>query len=98
MNKKIKETKKELGLDDIARIVQNGFLKIDERFDGMNKRFDGVEERLDGVEERLDGVEERLASVEKKIDRIEGEIIKKVDTVKYNTTKYRVKKLEEKFA
>ena len=91
MNKKIKETKKELGLDDIARIVQNGFLKIDERFDGMNKRFDGVEERLDGVEERL-------ASVEKKIDRIEGEIIKKVDTVKYNTTKYRVKKLEEKFA
>jgi len=48
--------------------------------------------------EKVDKIEERLVSVEKKIDRIEGEIIKKVDTVKYNTTKYRVKKLEEKFA
>ncbi|KKP90135.1 MAG: hypothetical protein US57_C0003G0055 [Candidatus Moranbacteria bacterium GW2011_GWC2_37_73] len=41
---------------------------------------------------------EKMNSIENKIDRIEGEIIKKVDTVKYNTTKYRVKKLEEKFA
>ncbi|MDD5396685.1 MAG: hypothetical protein PHW24_01350 [Candidatus Moranbacteria bacterium] len=86
-----KKNKQEITLDDIARILQDGLLKMD-------KGFNNVDRRLDGVEEKLNGVEERLASVEKKIDRIEGEIIKKVDTVEYNSTKYRVKKLEEKFA
>lgn len=48
--------------------------------------------------EKVNKVEERLTSVEKKIDRIEGEIIKKVDTVEYNTLDHRIEKLEEKFA
>ena len=43
--------------------------------------------------EKVDKIGERLVSVENKIDRIEGEIIKKVDTIEYKTTKYRVKKL-----
>ena len=85
------EAKIEQSAENLATMTQNQFLEIDARFDSVDKRFDSVDKRLDNVEIRL-------AGVEMKVDRIEGEIIKKVDTVKYNTTKYRVKKLEEKFA
>jgi repressor of nif and glnA expression len=40
----------------------------------------------------------RFVKIEKKLDHIEAEINKKVDKIEHNTLKYRVKKLEEKFA
>jgi tetrahydromethanopterin S-methyltransferase subunit G len=98
MKKNLKETKKEIGLDDIARIVQDGFLKIDEKFNIVDKRFDDVDKRFDDVDKRFNSVEKRLISVEKKIDHIEGEIIKKVDKNDHSILKYRVEKLEKKFA
>ncbi|NTV41435.1 MAG: hypothetical protein HGA61_04140 [Candidatus Moranbacteria bacterium] len=91
MEEKNKELKEKITMDDLARIVQDGFLKIDERFDGVEQRLDGVEQRLDGVEQRLDGVEQRL-------DNIQANLNKKVDRIDHNTLDYRVEKLEEKFA
>jgi tetrahydromethanopterin S-methyltransferase subunit G len=41
-----KEDKKEITMDDLARIVQNGFLKIDERFDNVDKRLDTIEAEI----------------------------------------------------
>ena len=61
MEEKNKELKEKITMDDLARIVQDGFLKIDER-------FDGVEQRLDGVEQRLDNIQ---ANLNKKVDRID---------------------------
>jgi len=84
MEEKNKELKEKITMDDLARIVQDGFLKIDERFDGVEQRLDGVEQRLDGVEQRLDNIQ---ANLNKKVDRID-----------HNTLDYRVEKLEEKFA
>jgi flagellar biosynthesis GTPase FlhF len=41
---------------------------------------------------------EKINIIEEKINHIEGEIIKKVDTIEYNTIDHRIEKLEEKFA
>lgn len=84
MEEKNKELKEKITMNDLARIVQDGFLKIDERFDGVEQRLDGVEQRLDGVEQRLDNIQTNLN--------------KKVDRIDHNTLDYRVEKLEEKFA
>lgn len=96
------ETKKEMTMDDLARIVQEGFLNMDNkfsnRFDGVEKRLDKVESRLDRVEEKLDKVEVRLDGVENRLDNIEANLKKKVDKIEYNTLEYRVEKMEKKYA
>ena len=81
MNKE-KENKKEMTIDDLARILQNGLLKMDNGFKNVDKRFDKVEERL--------------TNVESKIDNIEANLNKKIDKIDHNTLTYRVEKLEKK--
>ena len=76
--------KKEVTIEDLAGMVQRGFVQMDNRFDGVDKRLDKIENRLDKVEDRLDS--------------IETELIKKVDKVDHNTLDYRVEKLEKRFA
>ena len=85
------EAKIESSVGDLATMTQNQFLEL-------GVKVDGIDKRLIDVEDRLINVEDRLITVEKKVDRIEGEIIKKVNTIDHNTAKYRIKKLEEKFA
>ena len=64
---------KKITLEDLARMVQEGFVHIEAKFE---KRFVAIETRLDRIEERLDNIETRLNRIEYSIltsyrDRIE---------------------------
>lgn len=89
-------------LDDLARIVRNGFLQIEDRFvgidarlDGIDTRLDGIDVRLDSIDERLDNIDERLHTVEDTTTQIKANLNKKVDKIEYNTLEYRVERLED---
>ncbi len=82
------EKEKDMTLDDLARIVQNGFLKIDERFTGIDTRLDGIDVRLDNINEQLQHVEDTTTQIKTNLN-------KKVDKFEYNTLEYRVERLED---
>jgi len=51
-------------IDDLAMMIQRGFIDLEERLTKrMDNRFDKVESRLDKVEDRLDKVEQTLIIV-----------------------------------
>jgi hypothetical protein len=57
--------KKQITIDDLAVMIQDGFSETNERFGEMNKRFDRVETRLDRIENvRLGGHEQRIERLE----------------------------------
>ncbi|MEI7750214.1 MAG: hypothetical protein WCJ25_04400 [Candidatus Moraniibacteriota bacterium] len=96
------EQKDTMTLDDLARIVQNGFLKIDERLDSMDERLDSMDTRLDSMDGRLDSMDARLDSMDGRLHNLEdttadikANLNKKVDKIEYNTLEYRVERLEE---
>lgn len=64
----VKTTKKETDTEMLARLMKQGF-------DRMDIRFDGVEGRLDKVEGRLDGVEEKLVLVEGRLGHLDREVV-----------------------
>ena len=69
--------KKNITIDDLAVMVQNGFTEAKE---DINKRFEQVDKRLDvmvtkaEMNRRFDGLEDRvLASHQKRIEKLEAE-------------------------
>jgi len=85
-------------IETLAVLVQDGFLSIEERLGGVEGKLDGVEGRLDGVEGRLDRIETNIKEIKSDTEDIKAEINKKVDKITHNDLKYRVEKLEKKFA
>ncbi|MDP1884536.1 MAG: hypothetical protein Q8L10_04150 [Candidatus Moranbacteria bacterium] len=92
-------------IDDLARIVQGGFLSVEGRLDNVERKLGSVEGRLGSVEGRLGSVEGRLNKIENDVDaikttvdNIQADLHKKVDRIDHNTLTYRVEKLEKKFA
>lgn len=59
--------KKNVTIDDLARMVQKGFLETAKR-DEVNKRFDKVEDRLERIEKLI------LADHKRRIERLEIEV------------------------
>ncbi len=92
------ETKKEITLEDVARILQDGLLKMDAGFKEV--RTDIKEIKTDVAELKTDvaGLKTDVARIDATVNNIEANLIKKVDKIEYNTLDYRVEKLEEKFA
>jgi len=77
--------KKNITIDDLAGMVQNGFTELkedmDKRFGQMDKRFGQMDKRFDSVvtkaemNRRFDGLEDRvLASHQKRIEKLEAEV------------------------
>ena len=77
--------KKNITIDDLAVMVQNGFTEakedINKRFEQVDKRFEQVDKRLDvmvtkaEMNRRFDGLEDRvLASHQKRIEKLEAEV------------------------
>lgn len=77
--------KKNITIDDLASMVQNGFTELredmDKRFEKVDERFKQVDKRLDGMvtkaemNRRFDGLEDRvLASHQKRIEKLEAEV------------------------
>ena len=70
--------KKNITIDDLAGMVQNGFTELkedmDKRFGQMDKRFDSVVTKAE-MNRRFDGLEDRvLASHQKRIEKLEAEV------------------------
>jgi predicted nucleic acid-binding Zn-ribbon protein len=82
------EKEKDMTLDDLARIVQNGFLKIDGQFSDLNA--DVAELKTDVAVLKAD-----VAELKDTVNTIEANLNKKVDKIEYNTLEYRVERLEE---
>jgi chaperonin cofactor prefoldin len=72
--------KKSVTIDDLAGMVQRGFVdlekRIDGRFDSVDKRIDGVDKRMDGLEEKIDGLDKDMksgfAGVSQRLDALEA--------------------------
>jgi hypothetical protein len=85
------QDKKEITLDDLARITQKGLLSIDEK-------LENVEKKLDKIETDVSVLKTDVTYIKSTVDNIEANLNKKVDKVDHNTLTYRVEKLEKKFA
>lgn len=100
------QKKKKMTLDDLAEMVQRGFVdtetrlgaKIDNVEQKLGSRIDGVEKELGGIIGRLNGVENRLDNVVVDISGMKKEILKKldkkVDKVEFTGFEERVSVLE----
>ena len=53
-------------LEPFAKSVQDDFVKV-------NRRLDGMDKRLDRMDKRLDGMDRRLGYIDGKIDNLENE-------------------------
>jgi hypothetical protein len=64
---------KKITIEDLARMVQEGFMHLEEKFMGeMDKRFAVVDERFDNIETRLDRIEHIiLVDHRDRIERLE---------------------------
>jgi uncharacterized protein YoxC len=76
--------KKEMTLDDLARIVQEGFLSIDGK--------------LGTIEADVSVLKTDVAELKSDVRDIKADLNKKADKIDHNTLTYRVEKLEKKFA
>lgn len=85
-------------IDDLARIVQGGFLNVEGRLDSMEGRLGTMEGKLDTMEGRLDKIENTVDGIKTVVDNIQADLNKKVDRIDHNTLTYRVEKLEKNFA
>ena len=51
-------------LDDLARMVADGFKQNDNHFAKIEKRLERLEARLDGVDRRLDDLADKVAPIQ----------------------------------
>ena len=59
--------KKNITIDDLARMIQKGFLET-ARKDEVNKRFDKIEDRLESIEKLI------LADHKRRLEKLESEV------------------------
>ena len=92
------ETKKEITLEDVARILQDGLLKMDVRFKEVKADINELKTDVAGLKDDVAGLKTDVARIDATVNNIEANLNKKVDKIDHNTLDYRVEKLEEKFA
>jgi archaellum component FlaC len=51
-------------LEPFAKSVQDDFMKVNRRLDGMDKRLDGMDKRLDRMDRRLEHIDGRIGNFE----------------------------------
>ena len=74
-------------LDDLARMVADGFFGVNGRIDGLDKRMDGLDNRMDGLEEK---VEKGFAEINSALNTHVRDVRMQTDALALRT-----KKLEE---
>lgn len=70
-------SKKETTIDDLAGMVQKGFVGVDKRFDDMATKDDltEVNTRLDGIDTRLEHIENMLLRAhENRLEKLEDKM------------------------
>jgi len=80
-------TKKETTIDDLAVMVQKGFIGVDKKFISVDKKFADIEKNMakkDDMRKGFDEVNQRLIKIERKIDSNHEQRIEKLeDDVKW---------------
>jgi hypothetical protein len=87
MKKKIEKIKKEMKIEDLAVMVQNGFLSMEEK---IGKEIGSLKSEL---KSEIKAVKTELKS---DIKDIKGELNKRVHIFQHKDLEFRVEKLEEK--
>jgi hypothetical protein len=64
----------ETEIEKLARMVQNGFAEMHERFESVETRFDAVDERFAGVDARFVGLDKHLNVLDQKIDHVDAKL------------------------
>jgi chromosome segregation ATPase len=67
-----KETKEEF--ENLARMVQNGFLELGGKIDKLEVRTGSLEGRMESMEGRMESMEGRMESMEGHVESIEGKV------------------------
>ena len=60
--------KKEIKIEDLARMIKKGFDGVDFRFDKVDLRFNKMEDRLEKIEKLL------IAEHQRRIEKLEAEV------------------------
>lgn len=58
----------------LKEATEIGFLRVADRFDGVDKRLDGIDGRLDRIDGRLGRLETRVEAVEEALVAVRGDI------------------------
>ncbi|MGL5733144.1 MAG: hypothetical protein ACRCXE_03670, partial [Metamycoplasmataceae bacterium] len=65
--RKIMSNIKKPTINDLVKLINNGFQNIEKRFEAIDKRFEAIDKRFEALEEKID---KRFDIIEKKIDLI----------------------------
>lgn len=86
--------KKNITIDDLATIMQKGFVKIEKDtdkkiddlatmvqkgFNGVDKCFEQVDKRFEQVDKHFEQVDKRFEGIDKRLDNIEGTMVTKAE-------------------
>jgi SMC interacting uncharacterized protein involved in chromosome segregation len=83
--------KKEITIDDLAGMVQRGFVQMDNRFDQVDKRFVQMDGRFDRIEAELKEIKTDISDLKLRADEC-------VYRFEFRELDKRIRKLELKFA
>jgi len=58
-------------IEDLAGMVQRGFVQVDKRFEQVDKRFEQVDKRFEQVDKRFDKLEKKVDDIQNKVTQID---------------------------
>ena len=61
--KNTKAKRKETGTEMLARLMKQGFDRVDERFEGLDKRLDSMDEKLGSMDGRIGSLEQEIVAL-----------------------------------
>lgn len=84
--------KKEITIDDLALMVQKGFVGMEDRFDGLDKDVavlkkdvSGLKVQVNNIENKVNQIDRRLFSIEEDVADIKikqyGDLLKRVNFI-----------------
>jgi len=86
--------KKELTINDLAKIIEKQNTKMDERFEKQDKRFEKQDKRFEKQDERFEKMEKRIDKRFEKMDNKIDDLI----TITKNSFEEQDKRIDKKFA
>jgi archaellum component FlaC len=61
---------KDLTIDDLGRMIENGFSSMEKRFDAVDERFDKLEGRMDKLDTRFDVLAGHYAELSENVKKL----------------------------
>ena len=91
-------SKKEITINELARMGARGFSDMAERFDRLEYRMDALEKRMDALEKRMDALEKRMDALEESGRSLRSEMCQRFDKIdsEIKEVKVRLDRLEKK--